>query len=437
LVGIVDGEANVHQYEQITAGKTIRTGPNGHVEVSVGWEAFLRLDENSTAVLESVDRPTVAIRLESGAGLIEVASLSKKSRIVVTSGSLKTVIDSKGIFRFSADTVSVFKGKLQTVDKAAEVNSGWEITNAGGTYRRTKLAMAIAPQFKQFMSRPKAGFVNAVEGEANVRLHQQTETDKPVQTGPGGRVELLLGPGSFLRLGENSAVVIESNKLTDITMRVLSGTALLESVVIDSRLRTHVKVGPTKVLIGAGGLYRFTAEAAAVLDGALQIELEGKGLEYRIGKGRQILGGSDAYQESDIPFNEPDELDRWSARRSYESAAANFMAQYGDASPNFFVSQSRAPNDAAWIYSPRLNGFTFIPRRRHDSYYKHTFVPLYVFLPPPPSSPNLTIFPEFPGDYPSGSATAPRERQPPISVAPSVEPPTGNAAPAPAPEAEP
>jgi hypothetical protein len=40
LVDIVDGEVNVRQYEQLTAGKTIRTGANSHVEFSVGCEHF-------------------------------------------------------------------------------------------------------------------------------------------------------------------------------------------------------------------------------------------------------------------------------------------------------------------------------------------------------------------------------------------------------------
>src|SRR5438552_10661182 len=129
LVDIVDGDVNARQYEQITAGKTIRTGANSHVEFSVGWEAFLRLEENSVAVLESADRTTVAVRIESGSAVIEVAGLNKKSRIVITSGSLKTLIDSKGIFRFSANTASVLRGKLKTFDKSAEVTEGWQITN--------------------------------------------------------------------------------------------------------------------------------------------------------------------------------------------------------------------------------------------------------------------------------------------------------------------
>ena len=163
--------------------------------------------------------------------------------------------------------------------------------------------------------------------------------------------------------------------------------------------------------------------------------LKKRGLGYRIGKGRQIRAGSDAYQEGDIPLSEPDELDRWSARRSYQLATANFMAQYGDASPNFFLFHSQSPNDAAWIYSPLLNGFTFIPRRRYDSYYKHTFVPLYVFLPHPVMLPNFPTFPP-PTDSSRQSAPAPPTETRPSAPA-SPPPPSEPLAPTPAPGPEP
>lgn len=428
LVDIVDGDVNVRKYEQIAAGKTIRTGDRSHVEFSLGWDAFLRLDENSAAVLESADRKTVAVRIESGSGLIEVTGINKGSRIIITIGNLKTVIDSKGIYRFSENAASVFKGRLKTLDKSAEVGGGWQIINTDGVYQRTKLPTEIAPEFRRFMSGPKAGFVNAVDGEANVDLHEQAQTGRPVQTGPASHIELLLAPGSFLRLGENSTVVMESDTLNRTVVRVVSGTALLESDVADTRLLTQVIVGPRKVRIASAGLYRFTSESAAILDGALYIDLEIGGAGYRVGKGRQISAGSDAYRASDIPIREPDELDRWSVRRSYELATANFMAHYADSRPNFFLFQTKSPNDAAWIYSPWLNGFTFIPRRRYDTYYKHTFVPLYVYLPPPPL-PNITILPQLPIPQPrtsSGQAPA----APPPAPAP-------NPAPAPAPGPEP
>src|ERR1051325_2170175 len=83
LVDIVDGDVNVRQYERITSGKTIRTGANSHVEFSLGWEAYLRLEEQSVAVLESADRKLVSVRIASGSALVEVSGINRGSQIVV------------------------------------------------------------------------------------------------------------------------------------------------------------------------------------------------------------------------------------------------------------------------------------------------------------------------------------------------------------------
>jgi hypothetical protein len=441
LVDIVDGDVNVRQYERIAPGQIIKTGANSHVEFSLGWEAYLRLEEKSTAVLESADRntKTVAIRIDSGSALVEASDINKGSQIVVTAGSLKTLIDSKGIYRFSVDSAQILRGKLRTFDKSMEVGDGWQLINSDGTYQKSKLAMDIPPPLKRFMGGPKAGFVNAVVGESNVTLHQKIETGKAVETGPSSHVELLLAPGAFLRVAENSSVLVEADSLKDTVVRIMSGDALLECDVLDLQLSMRVVVGPRKVKIASSGLYRFTSDTASVFEGAVAIDLEDKGKGYRIGRGRQIKAGVDKYEESPFtPATEPDDLERWSARRSYELASANFMAQYGDARPNFFLFQARIPNDAAWMFSPSLNGFTFIPRRRYDSYYKHTFVPLIALLPPPPPAPIPSIFiPTQPdvGQRPSvspGPPASPPSGPPPEP--PPAPPPSPPPAPAPAPE---
>jgi hypothetical protein len=375
------------------------------------------------------------VRIESGSGLVEVTGINKGSRITVTSGSLKTVIDSRGVYRFTKDAAAVLSGKLKTWDsRGMDTGSGWQITNTNGAYERAKVTTNTASEIKRFMSAPGSGFVNAVEGEANVHLHERVQTGKPVKTGPGGHVELLLAPGSFLRLDENSAVIVESDFLKDTVLRIVSGTALLESDIVDPELRTRVVVGLRKARIGATGLFRLTSDTASVIDGALQLELEVGNLEHRIGKGRQIAVSTNGYQESDHSTKEDrDELDDWSARRSYEVATANFMAQYGDSHPNFFTFQSRLPNAAAWIFSPPLNGFTFIPLRTYESYYKQTFMPLRVLLPPPALLP-----PPNPCEF--GSCIPPpglREQMPNPATSPNVPAPAApanpTAAPAPAP----
>src|SRR5207253_7461699 len=88
----------------------------------------------------------------------------------------------------------------------------------------------------QYMVSAKAGLVNYVDGQANVRVHDQIVAGAPVETGPQSHVELLLNPGSFLRIGENSTVVLDSVELSKIAVRIVQGAVLIEAGDIDKQI---------------------------------------------------------------------------------------------------------------------------------------------------------------------------------------------------------
>src|SRR5207244_4336925 len=100
--------------------------------------------------------------------------------------------------------------------------------------------------------------------------------DQPIRTGPSSYLELLLAPGSFMRMDENSEVIIDSSGLNDIVVHVVSGSALIENVVSDSRLPIRAIMGGSKPMIASAGLYRFTSDTAYVIDGALRIGPKGE-----------------------------------------------------------------------------------------------------------------------------------------------------------------
>src|SRR6266850_4812118 len=130
--------------------------------------------------------------------------------------------------------------------------------------------LALALVLMQFMISARAGLVNYVDGQTSVRLHEQVPAGTLIQTGPNSHVELLLNPGSFLRLDENSTVVLDSVELTNIAVRVVAGSALLEAGAIDKRTPISVTTGGLRVLIVSSGMYRFSGDTAAVLDGKLK-----------------------------------------------------------------------------------------------------------------------------------------------------------------------
>src|SRR5215471_18094091 len=161
FVHFADGQVNVRKYEQLGTEKIVQTGPDSRVEIGLGPDSLLRLDENSAAVFDSLDSADVSVRIESGTALVEVEKLDKPNRIRVAVGDMKTAIDSKGVFRFSENTVSVIEGKLGIVGSSVTVQKGSQLTNEHGDYRQSKITLNTPPVFKSFLNSPKAGFVNA------------------------------------------------------------------------------------------------------------------------------------------------------------------------------------------------------------------------------------------------------------------------------------
>src|SRR5260370_21432266 len=102
--------------------------------------------------------------------------------------------------------------------------------------------LPLAFVLMQFMISAKAGLVNYVDGQTNVHLREQVAAGSPIETGPNSHAELLLNPGSFLRLDENSTVVLDSVELTNIAVRVVAGNALVEAA--DIATRTPIRITP-------------------------------------------------------------------------------------------------------------------------------------------------------------------------------------------------
>ncbi|HET6978450.1 MAG TPA: FecR family protein [Pyrinomonadaceae bacterium] len=114
----------------------------------------------------------------------------------------------------------------------------------------------------------RAGGINAITGQASV--HSRGETDwqvlsitddldagDRVRTANDGRVEILLNPGSYLRLGGDSEVELSNNTLENLEVRLLRGTAIVEATGADDLdLNINISTPHTKLAIVRQGLYR-------------------------------------------------------------------------------------------------------------------------------------------------------------------------------------
>jgi hypothetical protein len=261
--------------------------------------------------------------------------------------------------------------------------------------------LSLAFVLMQFIVSAKAGLVNYVDGQANVHLHEQIPAGKPIETGPKSHIEVLLNPGSFLRVAENSTVVFDSVDLTNIAVRVVSGGAFLEAADIEKRTPIRITTGGLTVSVVSPGMYRFYGDTAVVLDGKLRTADS----SITVKKGQQITSNGRQYEESKIPLSAGlDDLEVWSRERSFDVAKANALAYNGQTGAVFYPFSSM--NGAAWMYSPFLSGFTFIPRNSYLSYWGYSFVPIFAFGPSIFTRPPVQTTIAKPSSPPSSAAAA-------------------------------
>ncbi len=184
----------------------------------------------------------------------------------------------------------------------------------------------------QYVISSHSGVIQYVEGRALL-------ADKPVDPKFGqfpdikenqefrtedGRAEVLLTPGVFLRLGENSAIRMLSTRLTDTRVEVLSGSAIIEGNEIPKDNAIELVYKKDTIRLQKQGLYRLDTEPAhfQVFEGEAVVTDPSGQLTLRSGKQTNLSGVLMA-ENFDRKADDQDALYRWSDRRASYVAQAN------------------------------------------------------------------------------------------------------------------
>jgi hypothetical protein len=233
----------------------------------------------------------------------------------------------------------------------------------------------------KFVISAKAGGVNAVTGRATMRAHGESEWQQltikadlekgdVVRTANDGRVEMLLNPGAYLRIGENSEVELSDNSLQNLEVRLIRGTAIVEASGFDgAELLINITTPHTRMAIVRKGLYRVSV-------------IPGDATELIVRKGRVMLGGSHTKVDggNKVVFSHstfsvaklrdadktPNDLEAWSKDRSKTIAQANRAFNRRDmglAMIGFSSGWGRpsASLSGFWLYSYGYGCYTFFP----------------------------------------------------------------------------
>src|SRR5271168_2562776 len=193
------------------------------------------------------------------------------------------------------------------------------------------LATLFAPAFGQSANPARPGTLNYIEGQASIDGRQvSSRSVGTAELEPGqylatanGKVEILLTPGVFLRLDNNSTVKMISPNLTHTEVLLDRGRASVEADQIypQNTILIDQKGGQTQLL--KNGLYEFNADNNTVrtFDGKAAVypgdNLQSNVKPIEVKGGHQLALTGEAVKP--VGFDKDhaqDDLYRWSSLRS-------------------------------------------------------------------------------------------------------------------------
>jgi hypothetical protein len=250
---------------------------------------------------------------------------------------------------------------------------------------------------EKFVISAKAGGVNSISGHTEVRSAASADwqllnvTDDlragdDVRTDRDGLVEMLLNPGAYFRVAENSEFQLTNNSLEALEIKLMRGTAIIEATGSDdTELAINITTPHARMVIVRRGLYRVN-----VLPGSATELIVRKGrvlladTHTRIKSGNKVVFNSTSFSVAklDSADKKKDSFEGWSKERAGTLAEANqrisARSLNGFLSQNSWSDQFSAGANGVWFYNARYGCFTFLPflfgwGSPYGSYYPSTF----------------------------------------------------------------
>jgi hypothetical protein len=225
----------------------------------------------------------------------------------------------------------------------------------------------VPAAFAQNTNNARPGTVNYVEGQATLNGHTLTsQSAQGAEVAPGqtisttnGKVELLLTPGVFLRLGDNSAVTMVSPDLTKTEVQLDRGRAEVEVDLLYKQNDLLVDQGPAQTKLLKNGLYEFDAAAGnmRVFDGEAAVSPAQNTTKWITVKDHHQLDiNGERAKPQDFNSQQAanqDPLYNWSKLRADYLGQANLnLAEQYAGNPAFYPG---------WYSAPGLYGYTWLP----------------------------------------------------------------------------
>ena len=220
-----------------------------------------------------------------------------------------------------------------------------------------------AVQAQQVVS-AHAGVVHYVEGHVFV-------DNKPVQQKFGqfpdlreggelrtedGRAEVLLTPGAFLRVSNNSSVRMLGRELSDTRFEVLGGAVMVECDNVPKDVSLTVISHGHNIHLEKQGLYRLDSDPPEfrVYDGRAVIDSGPNQLTLKRGKEANLDGAGTVLTAGTFNPKLGDSFYEWNTTRSGYIASANVSAAQS-------LRTSGSHWSSGWAWDPWYGSYTFVP----------------------------------------------------------------------------
>ncbi len=226
-------------------------------------------------------------------------------------------------------------------------------------------AGSIAAMAQSAVISARSGLIHYVEGQVylgdqlvetkygvfpEVKEKQQLKTEE-------GRAEVLLTPGVFLRLGENSSFRMITNRLIDTRLEFQGGSAVVEAEEIGKDNSVTVVYKDATVHPVKKGVYRLDASNGElrVFDGEAEVSSNGD-QTVSVKDGHSIALDTLAVRKFEKTSS--DALNRWSERRASYVSMANVGAANSLRSSMF---GGGSPFSSGWYWNSNFGMYSFVP----------------------------------------------------------------------------
>ena len=229
----------------------------------------------------------------------------------------------------------------------------------------------------RYLISASAGGVNFVSGEVSVNKGDlgssyllkgaTVKAGEKVRTGSNGRAEILLNPGSYLRLGVNSEFEFVTTSLDSLKIKVNRGSVMFE-VYAGGDFIVTVVTPQSRFYLVKSGVYRIDilengTSKIEVRKGRAQI---GTRFATKVKKGRAAEVNGNLVAVSKFKRKDRDQFESWSRFRAKGLAKANAKLKrktYKSSLWNSYRSNRWNTFDSygLWTYSSSFGGYCFLP----------------------------------------------------------------------------